>query len=67
VLIGLCLEHIDYLEAAIARLDSRVDALFATNESEAGVPFVRPVTGSTPSPGSGSGPLSASSPRSAST
>jgi transposase len=41
VLIGLCLEHIADLEAAIARLDSRVDALFATNESEAGVPFVR--------------------------
>ena len=41
LLIGLCLDHTAHLEAAIARLDDRVDALFAANTSEAGVPFVR--------------------------
>lgn len=41
LLIGLCLEHTAYLEAAIARLDERVDALFATQTSEDGIPFVR--------------------------
>ncbi|MDQ6613966.1 MAG: IS110 family transposase [Actinomycetota bacterium] len=40
LLIGLCLEHLAYLEGAIATLDGRVEALFAVNESEAGVPFV---------------------------
>jgi transposase len=40
LLIGLCLEHLDYLDAAIAKLDGAVDALFAANESETGVPFV---------------------------
>lgn len=39
MLIGLCLDHIDHLEAAIARLDERVDTLFAAHASEAGVPF----------------------------
>ena len=41
LLIGLCLDHTGHLEAAIATLDDQVDALFAANESEAGVPFER--------------------------
>jgi transposase len=41
LLIGLCLEHIAYLESAIAKLDGRVDAVFEVNGSEGGVPFVR--------------------------
>jgi transposase len=41
LLIGLCLEHTAHLEAAIARLDERIDAVFATHASEAGVPFAR--------------------------
>jgi transposase len=41
LLIGLCLEHLAYLEGAIAKLDGSVDALFASRESEGGVPFVR--------------------------
>lgn len=41
LLIGLSLEHTAHIEAAIATLDERVDAVFATNESEAGVPFER--------------------------
>jgi len=41
LLIGLCLEHIAHLEAAVAKLDERVDALFAANQSEAGVPFAQ--------------------------
>jgi transposase len=40
-LIGLCLHHLDHLEAAIAELDARIDALFATHTSAAGVPFAR--------------------------
>jgi transposase len=40
LLIGLCLEHLRYLEGAIAKLDERVDAVFDDNASEAGVPFV---------------------------
>lgn len=40
VLIGMCLDHADYLEAATVRLDEQVDALFAGNQSEAGVPFI---------------------------
>lgn len=64
LLLGLCLDHTAHLEAATAKLDERVDALFAANVSEAGVPFGQPVTGSTPSPGSGSGPLRRSSRRS---
>lgn len=39
LLIGLCLEHTAHLEAATATLDERIDALFAANQSEAGVPF----------------------------
>jgi transposase len=41
LLIGLCLEHTDHLEAAIARLDERIDALIAEHTSEAGIPFAR--------------------------
>jgi len=41
LLIGLCREHLAHLEAAIARLDERIDGLFATHTSEAGVPFAR--------------------------
>jgi transposase len=41
LLIGLCLEHTAHLEAATAKLDERVDALFAANTSEAGIPFDR--------------------------
>ena len=41
LLIGLCLDHTAHLEAATARLDDRIDALFATHTSEAGVPFGR--------------------------
>jgi transposase len=40
LLIGLCLDHTAHLEAAIARLDERVDTLFATHTSETGLPFV---------------------------
>jgi transposase len=39
VLIGLALDHIAHLETAIARLDERIDAVFAASVSEAGVPF----------------------------
>jgi transposase len=39
LLIGLSLEHTAHLEAAITQLDERVDAVFATHVSEAGVPF----------------------------
>ena len=39
VLIGFCLDHAEHLEATIARLDQRVDALFAAHTSQAGVPF----------------------------
>jgi transposase len=41
LLIGLCLEHIAHLEGAIAQLDERIDTLFATQVSEAGLPFTR--------------------------
>ena len=41
LLIGMCLEHTSHLEGAIARLDERVDALFAAHTSEGGIPFVR--------------------------
>ncbi len=41
LLIGLCLDHIAHLEAATATLDDQIDAVFAANTSEAGVPFER--------------------------
>jgi transposase len=36
----MALDHAEYLEAAIAKLDGQVDALFSHSTSEAGVPFV---------------------------
>ena len=39
LLIGLCLEHTAHIEAAISKLDDQIDAVFATNASEAGIPF----------------------------
>lgn len=41
MLIGLALNHIAHLEGAIAALDERIDAVFATAVSEAGAPFTR--------------------------
>ena len=41
LLIGLCLEHCDHLEAAAAKIDAQIDVVFTANESEAGVPFDR--------------------------
>jgi transposase len=41
LMVGLCLDHITHVEAAITRLDHHVDALFDAHTSEAGVPFVR--------------------------
>jgi transposase len=41
LLIGISLDHTDHLEAAMARLDAQIDAVFAANVSEAGVPFDR--------------------------
>ncbi len=41
LLIRLCLDHLSYLEGAIAQLDARIDDLFAAHTSEAGVPFAR--------------------------
>ena len=41
LLIGMSLDHIDHLEAAMARLDEQIDVLFATNTSEAGIPFAQ--------------------------
>jgi transposase len=40
MLIGMSLDHVEYLEAATAKLDTRVDRLFANHASEAGIPFV---------------------------
>lgn len=41
LLIGMSLDHIDHLEAAMARLDAQIDLMFASNINEAGVPFER--------------------------
>jgi transposase len=41
LVIRLCLEHTDQLEAAIATLDERIDAVFATQVNEADIPFQR--------------------------
>lgn len=41
LLIGMSLDHIDHLEATMARLDSQIDSVFAANTNEAGVPFER--------------------------
>jgi transposase len=40
LLIGLCLDHTAHLEAATAKLDDQIDAVFAANTSQA-VPFER--------------------------
>jgi len=40
LLVGMTLEHAEYLEASISRLDDQVDRVFDTSTSEAGVPFV---------------------------
>src|SRR5690606_12429054 len=39
LLIGMRLDHIDHLEATMARLDTEIDAVFASNTNEAGIPF----------------------------
>lgn len=39
LLIGMSLDHIDHLEATMARLDTEIDAVFASNTNEAGIPF----------------------------
>jgi transposase len=41
LLIGLCLDHTDHLDAAIATLDAKIDALLASNTGEAGIAFQR--------------------------
>ena len=41
LLIGMSLDHLEYLEAAIAKLDSQIDTLFAGHTSDAGVPFAQ--------------------------
>ena len=39
LMVGMALEHAEYLERQIARLDAQIDALFATQVGETGVPF----------------------------
>lgn len=39
LMIGMVLEHAEYLETSIARIDDQVDRLFETSTSEGGVPF----------------------------
>ena len=41
LMIGMSLQHAEYLDAAIARLDTQVDTLIATHTSDTGVPFAR--------------------------
>jgi transposase len=41
LLIGMSLEHAEYLDASIARLDTQIDELIASHISEAGVPFAQ--------------------------
>jgi transposase len=41
LLIGMSLDHLEYLEAGIAKLDSQVDILFASHTSDTDVPFVQ--------------------------
>jgi transposase len=40
LLIGMSLDHAEYLEAAMAHLDRQIDVLFEANHGEGGVPFV---------------------------
>ena len=67
LLIEMSLDHVDHLEAAMTRLDEKIDAVFAANTSESGVLSPGPVTDSPPFQGSANGPPRRSSPRSAST
>ncbi|HET9078892.1 MAG TPA: IS110 family transposase [Acidimicrobiales bacterium] len=39
LMIGIAVDHAEYLERQIARLDEQIDSLFATQVSENGVPF----------------------------
>ncbi|HET9078891.1 MAG TPA: IS110 family transposase [Acidimicrobiales bacterium] len=39
LIVGMALDHAEYLQANIARLDTQIDALFATAVTESGVPF----------------------------
>jgi transposase len=41
LLIGMSLDHIAHLEATMSRLDDQIDAVFDSNTSEDGIPFVR--------------------------
>src|SRR5713101_2650166 len=41
LLIGLSLDHLAHLEAAMARLDDQIDVVMAANRNEDGVPFDR--------------------------
>lgn len=41
LLIGMSLDHIDHLEATMARLDDQIDMVFAANTNEVGIPFER--------------------------
>jgi transposase len=67
LLIGLCLDHTAHLEAAIARLDERVESLVATQTGEAGLPFARARDRLDTITGVGKRAAETSSPRSAST
>lgn len=39
LMVGMALEHAEYLERQIARLDNQIDALFAAQVSDNGIPF----------------------------
>ena len=41
LLIGMSLDHIDHLEATMARLDTEIDTVFEANTSETDLPFER--------------------------
>lgn len=41
LLIEMSLDHVGHLEAAMTRLDEKIDAVFVENASEAGVPFAQ--------------------------
>lgn len=41
LLIGMSFDHIDHLEATMARLDDQIDTVFAANTNEAGIPFTK--------------------------
>jgi transposase len=56
IMIGLALDHFEYLERSVVRLDSALTSSWPST--------ARPATASTPSPESGNGPRRSSSPRS---